>query len=502
MFDFQFKGWLTPYINDLIRKGAENKITDNDFVRREINRFINSPKRHDMFKGHDYYMGKQDILKHKRTIIGEDGKPTEVTNLPNARLVNNQYGKMVDQKVNYLLGKQIVVRSENDAYTKLLGDIFNANFDKLINKIGTDSLNCGIGWLYVTYDNEGKLQFKRLKPWQIIPGWSNEEHTELDYAIRVYQIVEESPRTEKLITKVEVFEKKGITRFVLDGGSLIPDGTDWRVPYFYAGDTGLSWDKIPLIPFKADSNELPLLKRVKSLQDALNLMMSNFDNNMQEDVRNTILVLKNYDGENLGEFRRNLAAYGAVKVRTADGSDGGVETLNIEVNSANYNTIIDLLKKAIIENAMGYDAKDDRLGSNANQLNIQSMYSDIDLDANKMETEYQASLKSLMWFVNAYFAHTNKGNFENEDVEFIFNRDMLINETEVIENCVKSIDILSDETIVAQHPWVTDVQKELERIKKQKEESERDIYNTTLKHNHNEIDTPDDDKVGDDSGEE
>ncbi len=500
MFDFQFKGWLTPYINDLIRNGAESKINDNEFIKREVNRFINSSKRHDMFDGHDYYLGRHDILYRKRTVIGEDGELTEVTNLPNARLVNNQYSKMVDQKVNYLLGKQIVVSSENDAYTKLLGDIFNADFDKLINKIGTDSLNCGIGWLYVTYDNKGKLLFKRLKPWQIIPGWSNEEHTELDYAIRVYQMVEELPRTEKLITKVEVFDKKGITRFVLDGGSLIPDGTDWRVPYFYADNTGLSWNKIPLIPFKADSNELPLLKRVKSLQDALNLMLSNFDNNMQEDVRNTILVLKNYDGENLGEFRRNLAAYGAVKVRTADGSNGGVETLNIEVNSTNYNTIIDLLKKAIIENAMGYDAKDDRIGSNANQLNIQSMYSDIDLDANKMETEYQSSLKSLMWFVNAYLAHTNKGNFESEDVEFIFNRDMLINESEVIENCIKSLDMLSDETVVAMHPWVTDIQKELERIKKQRETEAGDSYDDTLKHTHDKIDAPDN-EVGDDNEE-
>ena len=48
---------------------------------------------------------------------------------------------------------------------------------------------------------------------------------------------------------------------------------------------------------------------------------------MEEDPRNTILVLKNYDGENLGEFRQNLSTYGAVKVRTIDGAMGGVETL-------------------------------------------------------------------------------------------------------------------------------------------------------------------------------
>ena len=49
----------------------------------------------------------------------------------------------------------------------------------------------------------------------------------------------------------------------------------------------------------------------------------------------------------------------------------------------------------MIENARGYDAKDDRLGGNPNQMNIQSMYSDIDLDANGMETEFQAAFEEL-----------------------------------------------------------------------------------------------------------
>ena len=43
-----------------------------------------------------------------------------------------------------------------------------------------------------------------------------------------------------------------------------------------------------------------------------------------------------------------------------------------------------------------------------------------------------------------------------------------MNESEAIENCGKSVGILSNETIVAQHPWTTDVELELERIKKER----------------------------------
>lgn len=191
---------------------------------------------------------------------------------------------------------------------------------------------------------------------------------------------------------------------------------------------------------------------------------------MEENVHNTVIVLHNYDGENLGEFRRNLATYGAVKVRSVDGVNGDVKTLEIIVNAENYKTVMKLLKESIIENARGYDAKDERLSGTPNQMNIQSMYSDIDLDANGMETEFQAAFEDLMFFVNAHLANTGAGNFMGEPVKVIFNRDILINESEAINNCGKSQGIISKETIVKQHPWVDDPVKELERIESEKAE--------------------------------
>ena len=45
----------------------------------------------------------------------------------------------------------------------------------------------------------------------------------------------------------------------------------------------------------------------------------------------------------------------------------------------------------------------------------------------------------------------------------------MMNETEVIENCQKSVGILSDETIISNHPWITDVKAEIKRIESQKQ---------------------------------
>ncbi|NFG22681.1 phage portal protein [Clostridium botulinum] len=470
-------------INNIVTGGAKNKISDKQFLEKEIREFLTSPKRKAMIDGERYYSGEHDILKRKRTIIGEDGQLKEVENLPNNRIVDNQYGKMVDQKANYLLSKPPTFECENKTYEEILKKIFNNKFLRLLKNIGEDSLNDGIGWLYPYYNDRGELYFKRFKPYEILPFWNDEDHTILDYIARIYEVLVYEGDTEKLVQKVEVYDVNGIHRFVLNGGSLIDDiELEQTCDYIKTTDNlgnevGLNWTKVPLIPFKFNSKEIPLIKRVRSLQDGINTILSDFENNMQEDARNTILVLKNYDGANLGEFRKNLSQYGAVKVRTVDGSDGGVETLTVEVNAENYKAIYDIFKKALIENARGFDAKDDRMSNNPNQMNIQSMYSDIDLDANGMETEYQASFEDLLWFITQHLANTGQGDFENEVVTITFNRDILINETESISNCQNSVGILSDETIVGQHPWVKDVNKELERKKK---EQETDPYEETF----------------------
>lgn len=458
---------------------GKNRITDEQYIVEEIKQFMVSPKRKKMLDGERYYAGEHDILDRKRTMIGQEGQLEEVHNLPNNRIVDNQYKKMVDQKNNYLLGQPISIQCENEQYSDLLQQVFNKRFQRLLKSVGEDSLNCGIGWMFVHYDEDGDITFKRLKPHEIIPGWADAEHTKLDYAIRIYDAIVYEGREEKVVHKVEVYDDKGISFFEMKDGKLKPDEPYFQNYFTMIGDdgaeTGFNWTKIPLIPWKYNTKEIPLIKMVKTLQDGLNLIESNFQNAMEEDPRNTILVLVNYDGQNLGEFRRNLAQYGAVKVRSTDGVSGDVKTLQVEVNSENYKAILEVFKKAIIENAMGYDAKDDRLAGNPNQMNIQSMYSDIDLDANNMETEFQASFEELLWFINCHFANMGAGDFEDEEVNIIFNRDMLISESEVIANCQQSVGVLSDETIIANHPWVDDIEAELQRLKKQKE-SEMDDY--------------------------
>lgn len=466
----------------IIPSGNYGCMTEIEFLEKEIERWKLSPERQMMIRGQLYYEGEQDILLRKRTAIGQGGQLEEIENLPNNRVVDNQYAKLVNQKADYLLGQPFVVRGDNAEHIRLLKKVFNKGFMKALKNVGKGALNWGIAWIYPYIDTDRNISFRVIPGYELLPFWKDGEHTRLDKAVRVYKVCGYEGKRPVVIEKAEVYTDDGVERFILEKGRLIPD-TVGEQRFSYLGeengerDSGndfdnlrLSYRRIPLIPVKYNESEIPLIKRVKSLQDGINALLSDFQNNMQEDPRNTILILKNYDGTNLGEFRKNLALYGAVKVRCDSDAQGGVDSLEVNVNADNYRAILELFKQALIENGMGYNSlafkNSGNALSNPNQLNIKSMYTDIDLDANEMEMELQWALEELMYFINGYFSFMGLGDFDGEEVDFIFNRDMLINESEAIDNCIKSLDLLSEETVVAQHPWVNEPVKEIKRRKK------------------------------------
>lgn len=442
---------LNDVWNAIIKGNAG--ISEQVFLGKEFERFKYSVARKNMQVARRYYLSDQDIKNKRRT----DAAGVELLHLPNNKIMDNKFDDLVDQKVNYLLSKPMEVKTED----KEVKELFNNEFLRRLKSIGRNAMICGISYLYPYLDDNGHIQFQRMNGDQVVPFWRDEEHTVLDaflyfYNLEVYNVNGQCTT----VTKVEYYHPDGVKYFKWDANRLAVDNDKEDHTHVIINGKPMNWNKIPLIPFKLNEFEHPLILRVKCLQDALNMLMSSFADNMEEDVHSTILVIKNYDGTDLSSFRKNLAAYGAVKIKTVDGIGGDVETLRIEVNSDNYEAIIKLLKKAIMENGRGFDSKDERMSNNPNQMNINSMYSDIDLDANDMEIEFQASLELLMKFVEAWLGR-------KVDVEFIFNRDLPLNQADAINNCKNSIGVISKETVIANHPWTQNTADELKRIKEE-----------------------------------
>jgi SPP1 family phage portal protein len=459
--------------------------SDVRYLEKILKDWLHSDIRKEQLLAEKYYDGDHDILERKRMVIGAEGLPVPIENVVNNKLIDNQYRKLVDQKTNYTLGKPLTIATSNDTYLKLLNKVFDKKNHRKLRLLAQYAVDGGIAWLYPYYDENSNFKLAVFPSHEICAVWKDKAHTELDCALRYYPEEVFLPNGNvDTIYHVDLYSTEGITHFRYRNGTLALDENP-HSDYMYVEGKGFNWSRLPLIPFKYNAKEIPLIRNVKRLQDALNEVMSDFQNNMQEDPRSTILVLKNYDGTNIPEFRQNLATYGVIKVTTVDGVQGGVETLNVEVNAANYQAILMQLKRAIVENGRGFDAKEERMDGDPNQMNIQSMYTDIDLDVNAMETEFQAGFEELKWFIDQYLIHTGNPDYTDEEVTFVFNRDIFINEDSMIANCVASVGIISNKTLLARHPWVTNLERELSQLEEDKAAEMEEMEQMTAFQNKN-----------------
>ncbi|MGG4344937.1 phage portal protein [Paenibacillus lautus] len=462
-------------IETILRTGAMSAMDLEQIVYSRVAQWRTSDEYKAIIDGEQYYKNKPDIVKRKRLAVGESGALEPVNNLANNKLVNGFTRKLVDQKVGYLLSKPMSVQTENEDYQDRLNKIFDKKFMRQIQTLGKNAINGGLAWLHPYYDDQGNLTFMIIPTIQCIPFWQDTAHTELSAMIRFYQVEVYEGTKQVQYTKYEWWDENGVRMFVDSGNGIVPDVEAGVVrPHIVVKksgglEQGYNWEKVPFIAFKYNDDELPLLSQIKSLVDDYDKQKSDNSNNL-EDLPNSIYKVTNYGDVDGASFRKNIALYRVVFV----GSDGDVDTVNIEINTEAYKNHQEQNRKDIYEFGRGVDTQADNFGS-ASGVALKFLYADLDMDCNIIETEFQAALEQLMWFINTDLKNKNEGDFFNEEVTFIFNRDIIINETEAIKNAKDSVGIISNETIRNNHPWVTNSSEEEKRLRDEKEEEMNEL---------------------------
>ena len=155
--------------------------------------------------------------------------------------------------------------------------------------------------------------------------------------------------------------------------------------------------------------------------------------------------------------------------------DGSAEAINTSVDITAAKDDFEALKKDIYDFGQGVDKNSDRLGNSPSGIALKFIYSGLDLKCNRMENAFKDGMEQLFWFVNRYLELTGAGSFYDKEIDITFNRDIAINESQAITDCQNSKGVISDETIVKNHPWVEDAAKEMELLKQQEEAAQKEI---------------------------
>lgn len=458
-------------INLLLSDPEKVPMTLAQIVSEEIREFKRSEQYKIMLEGEQYYRNRSSV----------QAKTNDVANRSNAKIERPILKKLIDQKANYLLSKPWTVGTESETYGASLNEVFDQTFRRKIKSLGKGAVMSGIAWIQPYFDDDGTLAFMRVPSTEVVPLWRDSERTKLDAFIRFYDQIIYIGTRKHTITHAEFWWTGGVKYFKTDtfAGSGAGDfqvdkdhgdeSNDWTEPHFTVGNKAYNWEEVPIAWLKYNEEELPLCYFVKDLIDDINWQNS-VTADVLRDVAKFIYVLKNYGGQDLGEFLKELKEYLAIKVD----ADGGVDKLQADLNIDAVMAFLENECRDLYDFASAVDTKDPNLG-NASGTAIGFRYMDLDADCDSLGTELKDTFHRLKLFIDVYFQITGKGDFTKDNFDVIFNMDLPVNETDVINNARTSDGLLSKRTILQNHPWVKDVDEELDQLDAEKKKAMEDF---------------------------
>lgn len=466
-------------INMILTDPSNATMSLAQIVSEEIREFKKSEQYHNIQEGEQYYRNRSSV-QHKTN---------DVANRSNTKIERPILKKLVDQKANYLLSKPFTVDTASKNYGDALNKVFDQRFRRQIKSLGKGAVKSGIAWIQPYFDG-GSLAFMRIPSTEIIPLWKDSERTKMSAFIRFYDQTVYIGVRKHTVTHAEFWWPGGVKRFKTTPFSGVGAGdfsidkdygeeeNDYTEPHFTVNNNAYNWEEVPIAWLKYNEEELPLCYFLKEMIDDINWQNS-VTADVLRDVAKFIYILKNYGGQDLGEFIKDLKEHLAIKVST----DGGVDKLQADLNIDAIMAFLESERRDIYDFAAAVDTKDPELG-NASGTAINFRYMDLDADCDSLGTELKETFQRLKLFIDVYLQLTGQGNFTNEEFDIIFNMDLPVNETDIINNARNSEGLLSKRTILQNHPWVPDADEELARLDEEKKaamaEFGEGLFNSSL----------------------
>lgn len=451
-------------IKMILEKGAGSAMTLPEIIREEIKEFKASEQYKDMLAADEYYSNRSDV----------QNKSNRFKRRSNTKIEHPYLKRFVEQKANYLLAKPFSIKSEKEQYADALAEMFDNAFRQKIKRFAKSAVKSGIAWLAPYFDiKDGKsvLKWQFLPSVEVVPLWEDYEHEKIGGYIRFYPQTVYEGKNKKVIEKVEFWSSDGVKKYIADSvdGILKPDYDPetglYEYPHITINNKPMNWEDIPVVWLKYTDEELPLLHFLRELIDDINWQTS-VTADVLRDVAKFIFVLRGYGGANLKEFVEEMQDSIAIKLD----ADGAVDKLEPSLNIDAVMQFLDKNRRDLFDFANAVDTKDPELG-NASGLAINFRYMDLDNDCSALGANLQSAFERMKLFIDVALKATGKGDFANDKFEIVFNTDLPVNETEIINNIRNSEGIISKRTQRVNHPYVVDVEEEEEQIKKEHEEA-------------------------------
>lgn len=418
-----------------------------------------------------YYQNDTDLMHEpdrKEKQRKEQEGETPLRNADN-RIPFNFHGLLVNQKAAYMFTApplfDLGSKKTNKALQAFLGD----KYPKTCKDLCIAASNTTVGWIHVWKKADGTYNYAVVPSEQIVPIWSKSLEKELLAVFRTYPDIDEETGDNYII--YEYWTDTMCHAYRLKAGDeiekLMPhrmfmvDPVLCKMTEQYTHEIG----EVPFFAFANNNIGTNDLKNIKPLIDTYCKVFSGFANDL-EDIQEVIFVLTNYGGADLNEFLSDLKYYKTIKVDSdGDGDRSGVSTLTIDLPVEAREKLLEITRKCIFEQGQGIDPDPQNFG-NSSGVALGFLYSLLELKAGLQEAEFRPSFGR---FIRCVCRLLNLP-IKDDTIIQTWTRTSVKNDQELASIAAQSKGVISDETIIKNHPWVEDAEKEKQQLEAQEKE--------------------------------
>ena len=410
------------------------------------------PKREKMLRLYRAYTAESVPIFYRRF-----DDPNKINNR-----LNNDYRKdIIDSIVGYLFGQPIAYQIDSDLYKeedyeRFLWEIARFkqrnNIEDLDAETGKMASICGYGARLCYIDRDGFERVMNVDPWEVI-FVEDASIDEPQFAIRYYPMVMKEGKAETERFRAEVYDDKNITFYIQNNaGEYVLDPTVEKNPIPHM------FKYVPLIKFLNNEEEKGDFEGVERLIDAYDRLLSDAQNEIEE-FRQAYMVFTG-DLEIKKETIQAARRSGAFQLPQGASLSFLTKSLN--------DTFLENHKKTLNENIYKFsqtvDMRDEKF-SGAAQSGESRKWKLLPMENRAIIKERKFSKGIRQMFKVICSAWQVKGIGLNYlDIYWNFKRNIPVDIKYIADAVPNLKGIVSDETLLAQIPFVDDPQWEIEKL--------------------------------------
>ena len=416
-----------------------NKDTELDItlLNKMINRFrLNIQPRLEKYK--NYYDGIQAILN----------KSYSDTTKPCSKTVTNYCKNIVDSYCGYLASPGCISYSSNDDIEEIMNILKYNDYQAEDSDFLLNALIYGVSAELMYIDDSSQVRFRIINPTQCFGVYDDSLTGDLMYFVRMYKA---NDWDESDLYNVDVYSNYSIKHYTMSGMNGWLNFVSEEPHYF-----GQCPANIFIMP-----DEKSIFDCILPLQDSFNeILTSEIDDYSAFCDAYLALVGVDADAEDIAAMKANrvlVLPEGASANWIIKGSnDTQVENILKRIHSSIYRIA-----------ACPDFSSESFVGGVSSGIAIQYRLTGMETRAGKIASEMKKALQRRIEIICG-IATLKLGEEVFRDIKIDFKRNIPADTTAVVDMITKLNGTVSNATLLAQLPFVSDVDTELEALKEEK----------------------------------